>query len=121
MEKSTSKSEKTMAKLRKLSKDELIWCILEMERHNLGRPSIDMILCDLAYKQELDDIDRCAKLAEQAHEKRMAYNALVEPYVGKPITAIPKQVFDRAVKLLQEAEAADKEWFRLSGIKEGTK
>lgn len=116
MEKSTPKSEKTMAKLRKLSKDELIWCILEMEKHNLGRPSIDMLLCDLAYKQELDNIDRCAKLAEQAHEKRMAYNALVEPYVGKPITAVPKQVFDRAVELLREAEAADKEWFRLSGI-----
>ena len=46
----------------------------------------------------------------------MAYNALVEPYVGKPITAVPKQVFDRAVELLREAEAADKEWFRLSGI-----
>ena len=24
--------------------------------------------------------------------------------------------FDRAVELLREAEAADKEWFRLSGI-----
>lgn len=121
MREASSKGEKAIAKLRKLSKDELIWCILEMEKHNLGRPSIDMILCDLAYKQELDNIDRCAKLAEQAHEKRMAYNALVEPYVGKPLTAVPKQVFDRAVKLLQEAEAADKEWFRLSGIKEETK
>ena len=118
MEKSSTRSEKTMVKLRKLSKDELIWCILEMERHNLGRPSIDMILCDLAYKQELDNIDRCAKLAEQAYEKRMAYNDLIEPYVGKSLTQIPKQVFDRAVKLLREAEAADKEWFRLSGIKE---
>lgn len=121
MEKSSTRSEKTMAKLRKLSKDELIWCILEMEKHNLGRPSIDMILCDLAYKQELDNIDRCAKLAEQAHEKRMAYNELIEPYVGKSLTEIPNQVFDRAVKLLREAEAADKEWFRLSGIKEETK
>ncbi len=121
MREASSKGEKAIAKLRKLSKDELIWCILEMEKHNLGRPSIDMILCDLAYKQELDNIDRCAKLAEQAHEKRMAYNDLIAPYVGKSITAVPKQVFDRAVKLLREAEAADKEWFRLSGIKEETK
>lgn len=118
MREASSKGEKAMAKLRKLSKDDLIWCILEMEKRNLGRPSIDMILCDLAYKQELDNIGRCAKLAEQTHEKRMAYNALIEPYVGKPLTEIPKQVFDRGVELLQEAEAAYKEWFRLSGIKE---
>ena len=77
MAKSSFKSEKITAKLRKLSKDEL---------------------------------------AKQAHEKRMAYNDLIAPYVGKPIIEVPKQVFDRAVELLREAEAADKEWFRLSGI-----
>ena len=41
---------------------------------------------------------------------------LIAPYVGKPIADMPEQVFDKAVELLREAEAADKEWFRLSGI-----
>ncbi len=116
MAKSSFKSEKITARLRKLSKDDLIWCILEMEKHNLGFPSISSALSDLEYKKTMDNINRCEKLAKQAHEKRMAYNNLIAPYVGKPITDMPKQVFDRAVELLREAEAADKEWFRLSGI-----
>ena len=117
MAKSSSKSEKVTAKLRKLSKDDLIWCILEMEKHSLGHPSISSILSDLEYNKTKGNINRCEKLAKQAHEKRMAYNDLITPYVGKSIADIPEQVFDRAVELLREAEAADKEWFRLSGIK----
>lgn len=101
-------------KLRRLSKDDLIWCILEMEKYNLGFPSIPSILSDLEYKKTMDNIGRCEKLAKQAHEKRMAYNDLIASYVGKPITDMPKQIFDKAVELLREAEAADKEWFRLS-------
>lgn len=116
MAKSSSKDEKTAAKLRKLSKSDLIWCILEYEKHNLGWLSVDSILADLNHKKTMDNINRCEKLAKQAHEKRIAYNDLIAPYVGKPITDMPNQVFDRAVELLREAEAADKEWFRLSGI-----
>lgn len=116
MAKSSSKSEKVTAKLRKLSKDDLIWCILEMEKHSLGHPSISSILSDLEYNKTKDNINRCEKLAKQSHEKRLAYNDLIAPYVGKPIADIPEQVFDKAVELLQEAEAADKEWFRLNGI-----
>lgn len=117
MEKSPTKSEKNTEKLRKLIKDDLIWCIFEMEKQSLGHPSISSILSDLEHKKTMDNIDRCEKLAKQAHEKRMAYNDLIVPYVGAPITEIPKHVFDEAVELLREAEAADKEWFRLSGIK----
>ena len=53
MAKSSSKDEKTVAKLRKLSKDDLIWCILEMEKHNLGFPSISSILSDLEHKKTI--------------------------------------------------------------------
>ena len=73
MAKLSSKDEKTAAKLRKLSKDDLIWCILEMEKYNLGFPSISSILSDLEHKKTMDNIGRCEKLAKQAHEKRMAY------------------------------------------------
>lgn len=118
MTKLSSEDEKAAAKLRKLIKDDLIWCIFEMEKQSLGYPSISSILSDLEHKKTMDNIDRCEKLAKQAHEKRMAYNDLIAPYVGAPITEIPKHVFDEAVELLREAEAADKEWFRLSGIKE---
>lgn len=109
--------ESTAAKLQKLSKADLIWCILEYEKHNLGWPSVDAILADLKYKKTKENIDRCEKLAKQSHEKRLACNDMIAPYVGKPITEVPKPVFDRAVELLREAEAADKEWYRLSGIK----
>ena len=110
-------SNSTAAKLQKLSKTDLIWCILEYEKHNLGWTSVDAILADLKYKKDIENIDRCEKLAKQSHEKRLAYNDLIAPYVGKSITEVPKPVFDRAVELLREAEAADEEWYRRSGIK----
>lgn len=118
MAKSSSKSEKITAKLRKLSKDDLIWCILEMEKHSLGHPSISSILSDIEYKKTLDNIECCKKLERKAYEKTMAYYDLLAPYEGKPLSEIPQPIFDQAIKLIQEAEAADKEWFRLSGIKE---
>lgn len=105
------------AKLRKLSKEDLIWCILEYEKHNLGWPSVDTILADLQYKKDKENIDRCKKLAKKAHDKTMEYCALIKPYEGKPLAEVPDGVYEQAAKLLREAEAADKEWFRLSGIK----
>lgn len=68
MAKSSSKSENVTAKLRKLSKDDLIWCILEMEKHSLGHPSISSILSDLEYNKTKDNINRCEKLAKQEVE-----------------------------------------------------
>lgn len=110
-------SKNTTAKLRKLSKEDLIWCILEYEKHNFGFPSVDAILADLRYKKDKENVDRCKKLAKKAHDKAMEYYALIKPYEGKPFAEVPNGVYERAVKLLREAEAADKEWFRLSGIK----
>ncbi len=105
------------AKLRKLSKEDLIWCILEYEKHNLGWPSVDTILADLQYKKDKENIDRCKRLSKKAHDKTMEYCALIKPYEGKPLAEVPDGVYEQAAKLLREAEAADKEWFRLSGIK----
>ena len=104
------------AKLRKLSKEDLIWCILEYEKHNLGWPSVNAILADLKYKKSIEIIDRCKKLEKEASEKTMAYCELIEPYAGRPIEDIPKPVWDQAINLLKEATAADDEWFRLNGI-----
>lgn len=110
-------SDNVTAKLRKLSKEELIWCILEYEKHNLGWPSVDTILAELQYKKDKENIDRRKMLSKKAHDKRMEYCELLKPYDGKLIAEIPQQVLDQAAELLREAEAADKEWFRLSGIK----
>lgn len=110
-------SDNVTAKLRKLSKEDLIWCILEYEKHNLGWPSVDTILADLQYKKEEEKIDRCKKLSKKAHDKTMEYYALIKPYEGKPLAEVPDEVYEQAAKLLREAETADKEWFRLSGIK----
>ena len=115
-----SPDEKTKAaKLRKLSKEDLIWCILEYEKHNLGWPSVDAILADLKYNKGIENIGRCEKLAKKAHDKRMEYCDLIAPYVGKPISEVPTPVLAQAEKLLREADAADKEWYRLSGIRRG--
>ena len=115
------KNDATLRKLRALTKDDLIWCILEMEKHTLGFPSIDRILSELKYKKDMDNIDRCEKLAKEAHEKRESYFSLLAPYDGTLISDIPKPILDRALKLLEEAQAADEEWLRLSGIKKKRK
>ena len=110
-------SDNVTAKLRKLSKEELIWCILKFEKLSLGWPSLNAILADLKFKKDMDKIDRCDMLAKKAHDKRMEYCELLKPYDGKLIVEIPQQILDQAAELLREADAADKEWFRLSGIK----
>lgn len=110
-------SDNVTAKLRKLSKEELIWCILKFEKLSLGWPSLDAILADLKFKKDIDNIDRCDALSKIAHDKRTEYCELIKPYGGKIIAEIPQQVLDQAAELLREADAADKEWFRLSGIK----
>ena len=110
-------SDNVTAKLRKLSKGDLIWCILEFEKRSFGRPSLGDILAKLKYKKDMDNIDLCEMLSKKAHDKRMEYCELIKPYDGKLIAEIPQQVLDQAAELLREAEAADKEWFRLSGIK----
>lgn len=51
-----SSSNSTAAKLQKLSKADLIWCILEYEKYNLGWPSIDAILADIKHKNNLKKI-----------------------------------------------------------------
>lgn len=110
-------SDNVTAKLRKLSKEDLIWCILEFEKRSFGWPSLGAILADLKCKKDVDNIDRCKMLSKKAHDKRMEYCELIKPYDGKLIAEIPQQVLYQAADLLREEEAADKEWFRLSGIK----
>lgn len=110
-------SDNVTAKLRKLSKEELIWCILKFEKLSLGWPSLNAILADLKFKKDMDNIDRCDMLSKKAHDKRTEYCELLKPYDGKLIVEIPQQVLDQAAELLREADAADKEWFHLSGIK----
>ena len=63
-------SDNVTAKLRKLSKEDLIWCILEFEKLSLGWPSLDAILADLKFKKDIDNIDRCDALSKIAHDKR---------------------------------------------------
>ena len=111
-------SDNVTAKLRKLSKEDMIWCILEFEKRSFGWPSLGAILADLKCKKDVDNIDRCKMLSKKAHDKTMEYYALIKPYEGKPLAEVPNGVYERALMLLREAEAADKEWFRLSGIKE---
>lgn len=112
MGKSRSKMETTTDKLRKLGKDDLIWCILEMEKQTPGFPSIDRILSELKYKKDMDNIDSCEKLAKKSREKMDAYIAILAPYEGMPIVDIPEPILDRALKLIEEAQAYDREWRR---------
>lgn len=75
-------SDNVTAKLRKLSKEELIWCILKFEKLSLGWPSLNAILADLKFKKDMDKIDRCDMLAKKAHDKRMEYCELLRENTG---------------------------------------
>jgi len=108
------------ANLEKYSKADLIWIIRRMTP--LGDSwELMRAISDLECEKERQRLDEAEKIAKIAEEKRQAYIELLAPYDGKTIWDVPHEVLAKADKAIKEAEAADRKWNRLMGIKEGGK
>ncbi|MDD7260989.1 MAG: hypothetical protein PUH34_12420 [Eubacteriales bacterium] len=108
----------TAEKLQRLTKAELIWVILELERRSLGMSDLPFILRDLEFRKLNKREQEADRLLNIAAEKRMAYCELMKPYEGKRLGDIPQETIEKASRLLEEAEEAGRKWDRMIGIAE---
>jgi len=103
----------TAEKLQRLTKAEMIWVILELERRSLVMSDLPFILRDLEIRKLEKQEQEAGKLLHTAAEKRMAYCALMKPYEGKRLVDIPQETIEKASRLLEEAEEAARKWDRM--------
>ena len=106
----------TAEKLQKLTKAELIWVILELERRSLVMSDLPFILRDLEFRKLNEREQEADRLLNIAAEKSMAYCELMKPYEGKRLVDIPQETIEKASRLLEEAEEADRKWDRMMGM-----
>ena len=111
----------TAEKLQKLTKAELIWVILELERRSLVMSDLPFILRDLEFRKLNEREQEADRLLNIAAEKRMAYCELMKPYEGKRLVDIPQETIEKASRLLEEAEEAGRKWDRMMGMPKSRK
>ena len=109
----------TAEKLQRLTKAEMIWVILELERRSLVMSDLPFILRDLELRKLNEREQEADRLLHTAAEKRMAYCELMKPYEGKRLVDIPQETIEKASRLLEEAEEAARKWDRMMGMPKG--
>ena len=111
----------TAEKLQRLTKAELIWVILELERRSLVMSDLPFILRDLEFRKLNEREQEADRLLNIAAEKRMAYCELMKPYEGKRLVDIPQETIEKALRLLEKAEEASRKWDRMMGMPKSRK
>lgn len=109
----------TAEKLQRLTKAEMIWVILELERRSLVMSDLPFILRDLEIRKLEKQEQEADRLLHTAAEKRMAYCVLMKPYEGKRLVDIPQETIEKASRLLEEAEEVGRKWDRMMGMPKG--
>lgn len=105
--------------LKDCTKDELIFVIDRLKLYGLtsGDYYVNRALSDVAERRENQKHEEARRLAELANEKHLEYMDLICPYVGQPITSIPKEIIQKADAAQKACESANLKWFKLMGIK----
>lgn len=105
--------------LQKCTKEELLFLIDRMRHYNVGDNLFRFARRDLV-NERLTRRERLAQeQSEIAHDARMQYLDLLEPYVGVALKDIPLETLEQAQALLDKAIAADKKWAQLVGMNSG--
>ena len=110
----------TTERLKRLSKDDLIWiidrilqmCCLQNGEHYLLRA-----LSDLEYEKERRRQDEADRYLAISIQKRKEFSELLAPYDGMKIIDIPREVILKADELQKEVAAAEQKWSKLLGVK----
>lgn len=104
-----------LKKLKRLSKDDLIWIISRMS--SFGQEYfLDEAILSLEYKKEKEKLDKADEINEKAYQHLMEYIDLMSPYGGKKISEIPLDILEKASKAIEQAKKLDDQWNRLMGI-----
>ena len=101
--------------LKDCTKKELLFIINRLK--GLAFPNGDYFvsgcLREIEQQRELKRLNEADKWSEIAYQKRLAYCDLIKQYEGQKLTDLPREVGQKAVALLKEAEEADKKYARL--------
>ena len=114
--KSKKGDNKIITTLDKYSKSDLIWIIGYLVKWG-GDYYLERAISELSYKKDIDRINEAERYSKLASEKRQAYIDLLAPFDGQPWLNIPHAIIIKADKLMKEAQAADKQYMKLMGIK----
>ena len=112
--------DKTKSELRRCSKAELLYIIEKMclWGMNAGQSHLRRALSDIKLEKELRRLDEADEYNKLAHSKRLKYIELLSSFEGKSVSEIPQAALEKAEKLRKEAQAADRKWNKLMGVKE---
>ena len=102
-------------KLKKLSKDDLIWIITRMSSFGQGY-FLEEALRSLELMKSEQKYNKADEIAKKSFQYRQEYIDLLAPYDGKPIKDIPYSVVKKASDALEKAQKLDKQWEKLMGL-----
>ena len=111
----TTSKESNHEKLKKLSKDDLIWIITRMSSFGQGY-FLEEALRSLELMKSEQKYKKAEEIAKESLQYRQEYIDLLAPYDGKPIKDIPYSVVKKASDALEKAQKLDKQWARLMGL-----
>ena len=111
----TTSKESNHEKLKKLSKDDLIWIITRMSSFGQGY-FLEEALRSLELMKSEQKYKKAEEIAKESLQYRQEYIDLLAPYDGKPIKDIPYSVVKKASDALQKAQILDKQWAKLMGL-----
>ena len=104
-------------KLTDCTKSDLIWVIKRMCQLDLSDRVLHIALRDLEYYKEQEQTGKAQQQLEIQRAATTRYIEILRTYEGKPITAVPMAVLEKADAALAEARAADRKWRKLMGVK----
>lgn len=105
--------------LQKCTKEELLFLIDRMRHYNVGDNLFRFARRDLVNERLMRQERLAQEQSEIAHDARMQYLDLLEPYVGVALKDIPLEILEQEQALLDRAIAADKKWAQLVGMNSG--
>lgn len=101
-------------KLEEATKEELIWWIKEHAFALSYRPS-DFEADIMRHRHDVY-MERADKVGEQYDKDLKSYQALLAPYLGKPLGVLPKDVLEQGSRLEKAMRDAHQERMRLWGL-----
>lgn len=101
-------------KLEDATKDELVWWIKEHSFALSFRPS--EFEADIMHRRHDVYMERADRCGERYDRALQSYQALLTPYLGKPLGDLPKDVLNRGAELEKVMNEAQRERMRLWGL-----
>lgn len=106
-----------MSKWRGYTKEDLLWIIEYIETDApRGCYWTEKARTRLQQAKDYARIREAEKWGQIADDKLKEYRELLAPYEDKHLSVIPQPILAKAIKLLEEYEAANKKYLKMDGV-----